>query len=76
MAGSRRVNIHGHITTGQPEELRRLSRLPIALLEQLYQQAGEQGQARVSLDDQPYTLRRHSDHTFVLEPGNAGRMML
>ena len=76
MAGSkRRFNIQGHVVVGDGQVIKLMHRLGSGELTQLFLQAKEQGQAGVKLDDQQYTLHRHSDHTFTLETGSTGHIV-
>lgn len=54
---------------GDPARVKLLRRLGNGELSQIFLQAKEQGQARVVLDEEHYTLYRHSDHTLTLELG-------
>ncbi len=77
MAGSKpRTNVHGYVVMGDPSTVKLLRRLGSGELSQIFLHAKEQGQARVTLDEQSYTLLRHSDHTFTLETGDAGHMFV
>lgn len=78
VAGSKgqRTNIHGHVVVGSAADLLRFRRLSVHLLGHIFRQAAEQGQARVALDDEVFTLHRRPDHTFALEAGEYGRMSL
>lgn len=77
MAGSNiRSNVQGHTVMGQPAALTLLRRLASTSLTQLFLHAKEQGQANVLLNDQPFTLQRHSDHTFTLVAGESGHTLL
>lgn len=46
----------------------RLHRLAGDTLNNLFRQAREQGMAPLRLDDEPYILTRHPDHTFTITP--------
>ena len=75
-AGSkRRYNIVGFVVVGQSEPITHLRRLGNGELHQLFRHAQESGQARVILDEEQYTLHRHSDHTFSLELGAYGHVV-
>lgn len=71
MAGFKRTNIQGHTIVADPEFVRLLRRQSTALLERLFREAQEQGQAQVELQGLHYVLHRHSDHTFTLDPLSA-----
>ena len=77
MAGSKtRYSVHGHTVMGEPEAIQQLRRLSSGQLTQLFLHAKEQGQMQVMLDDEQYTLFRHSDHTFTLGPASLDHMVL
>jgi transcriptional regulator of acetoin/glycerol metabolism len=64
-----RTNVQGNLVVATREQVRALRRLSSHTLSQLFLHAKEQGSAMITLDDQPWTIERHSDHTFTLTSG-------
>lgn len=68
-AGSKkRRNVLGHTIVADLELLTKFKRISSGMLQNCFRQAREQGMAPVHIDDQPYVLIRHSDHTYTIEP--------
>lgn len=71
-AGSKkRRNVQGHTVVANIELLAKFQRIPSTTLMNFFRQAREQGMAPIQLDDVPYTLIRHSDHTYTIEAQDA-----
>jgi hypothetical protein len=71
-----RVNIQGNIVVTTKTATIRMRRLSTTELGQIFSHAKEQGSAQLRFDDEPWTLRRNSDHTFTLTPGHDHRASL
>lgn len=68
-AGSnKRRNIQGHIVVASLEILTLFKRIPSTTLMNYFRQAREQGSAPITLGDAAFTLVRHPDHTYTIEP--------
>lgn len=68
VGSKKRRNVQGHTIVAEVEVLAKFKRIPSTTLMNFFRQAREQGMAQIRLDDAPYTLVRHSDHTYTIEP--------
>jgi len=75
MDGSKRHNVQGYVVTGLAGDIQLLRRLSANEVTKIFRHAQEAGQTRITLDDEQYTLHRHSDHTFTLKLGAYGHVI-
>lgn len=71
-----RTNVQGNMIIATPLQVRALRRLSSMTLSQLFGHAKEQGSAMITLDDHPWTIVRHADHTFTLISGSPSHRSL
>lgn len=67
VGSKKRRNVQGHTVVANIEVLAQFQRIPSTTLMNLFRQAREQGMAPMQLDNAPFTLIRHPDHTYTIE---------